>query len=209
MLKWIIAFAAAVLAVFLGVRLALHADAPADAAPVAGARRTNRMVRCALIAAVYVVLCLVLQPFSYGAVQVRIAEALCLLPVFGAEYIVGVTLGCFLANLFGSTIIDVIFGTTATLLACLVTWRLRHVRIKGLAIPASLPPVLFNAVIVGIEISVFFTELSVVSAPLWLLCVGNGISVGIGELISCTVVGVALVKLIESNRALQRVFAEK
>lgn len=208
MLKWIITFAAAVLAVFLGVRLALHADAPADAAPVAGARRTKRMVRCALIAAVYVVLCLVLQPFSYGAVQVRIAEALCLLPVFGAEYIVGVTLGCFLANLFGSTIIDVIFGTTATLLACLVTWRLRHVRIKGLAIPASLPPVLFNAVIVGIEISVFFTDPSVVSAPLWLLCVGNGISVGIGELISCTVVGVALVKLIESNRALQRVFAE-
>lgn len=208
MLKWIIAFAAAVLAVFLGVRLALHADAPADAAPVAGARRTKRMVRCALIAAVYVVLCLVLQPFSYGAVQVRIAEALCLLPVFGAEYIVGVTLGCFLANLFGSTIIDVIFGTTATLLACLVTWRLRHVRIKGLAIPASLPPVLFNAVIVGIEISVFFTDPSVVSAPLWLLCVSNGISVGIGELISCTVVGVALVKLIESNRALQRVFAE-
>lgn len=208
MLKWIIAFAAAVLAVFLGVRLALHADAPADAAPVAGARRTKRMVRCALIAAVYVVLCLVLQPFSYGAVQVRIAEALCLLPVFGAEYIVGVTLGCFLANLFGSTIIDVIFGTTATLLACLVTWRLRHVRIKGLAIPASLPPVLFNAVIVGIEISVFFTDPSVVSAPLWLLCVGNGISVGIGELISCTVVGVALVKLIESNHALQRVFAE-
>lgn len=209
MLKWIIAFAAAVLAVFLGVRLALHADAPADAAPVAGVRRTKRMVRCALIAAVYVVLCLVLQPFSYGAVQVRIAEALCLLPVFGAEYIVGVTLGCFLANLFGSTIIDVIFGTTATLLACLVTWRLRHVRIKGLAIPASLPPVLFNAVIVGIEISVFFTDPSVVSAPLWLLCVSNGISVGIGELISCTVVGVALVKLIESNRALQRVFAEK
>lgn len=208
MLKWIIAFAAAVLAVFLGVRLALHADAPADAAPVAGARRTKRMVRCALIAAVYVVLCLVLQPFSYGAVQVRIAEALCLLPVFGAEYIVGVTLGCFLANLFGSTIMDVIFGTTATLLACLVTWRLRHVRIKGLAIPASLPPVLFNAVIVGIEISVFFTDPSVVSAPLWLLCVSNGISVGIGELISCTVVGVALVKLIESNRALQRVFAE-
>ena len=45
------------------------------------------------------------------AVQVRVAEALCLLPVFGAEYIVGVVLGCFLANLLGSTIVDVIFGT--------------------------------------------------------------------------------------------------
>ena len=82
----------------------------------------TRLVRCAVIAAVYVVLCLALAPFSYGAVQVRIAEALCLLPVFGAEYIVGVTLGCFLANLLGSTVIDVVFGSLATLLACLVTY---------------------------------------------------------------------------------------
>ena len=102
----------------------------------------KRLVRCAVIAALYVVLCLVLQPFSYGAVQVRVAEAFCLLPVFGAEYIIGVTLGCFLANLLGSTVIDVIFGTLATLLACLVTYKLRDARIKGLAIPASLPPVI-------------------------------------------------------------------
>ena len=50
----------------------------------------------------YVVLCLALQPLSYGAVQVRVAEALCLLPVFGPESILGVVLGCFLANLLGS-----------------------------------------------------------------------------------------------------------
>lgn len=174
-----------------------------------GRTPVQRLVRCAVIAAVYVVLCLVLAPFSYGAVQVRVAEALCLLPVFGAEYIVGVTLGCFLANLFGSTILDVIFGTLATLLACLVTYRLRHLRIKGLAIPASLPPVLFNAVIVGIEITLFFTDYSAMSAPLWLLCLTNGISVGIGEIISCTVLGVALVRLIESNAALRRIFIEK
>ena len=71
----------------------------------------RKLARCAVVAALYVVLCMALQPFSYGAVQVRVAEALCLLPVFGAEYIVGVVLGCFLANLLGSTIVDVIFGT--------------------------------------------------------------------------------------------------
>ena len=92
------------------------------------------LVRCAMIAAVYTVLCLVLQPFSYGAVQVRVAEAFCLLPVFGAEYIVGVTLGCLLANLLGSTMVDVVFGTAATLIACLATYALRNVRWKGLAI---------------------------------------------------------------------------
>ncbi|EFB77271.1 QueT transporter family protein [Subdoligranulum variabile] len=191
----------AIVAAFLAVRLALPRTD--------GQVSVQRLVRCAVIAAVYVVLCLVLAPFSYGAVQVRIAEALCLLPVFGAEYIIGVTLGCFLANLFGSTIIDVIFGTIATLLACLVTYRLRNLRIKGLAIPASLPPVLFNAVIVGIEITLFFTDYTAMSAPVWLLCITNGISVGIGELISCTVLGVALVKLIESNTALKRIFTEK
>lgn len=192
---------AAIVVACLAVRLALPRTE--------GHTSVQRLVRCAVIAAVYVVLCLVLAPFSYGAIQIRIAEALCLLPVFGAEYIIGVTLGCFLANLFGSTIIDVIFGTLATLLACLFTYRLRNLRFKGLAIPASLPPVIFNAVIVGIEITVFFTDYTAMSAPLWLLCLTNGITVGIGELISCTVLGVALVKLIESNVALKQIFTEK
>ena len=86
-----------------------------------------------------------------------------------------------------------------------VTYKLRNVRIGGLAIPASLPPVAFNAVIIGIEIAVLFPEPGS-SAPLWLACVSNGISVGIGELISCTVLGVLLVKIIESNTALKKIF---
>lgn len=166
----------------------------------------RRLVRCAVIAAVYVIVCLVLAPFSYGAVQVRVAEALCLLPVFGAEYIVGVTLGCFLANLLGSTVVDVVFGTLATLLACLVTYKLRDIRVKGLAIPASLPPVVFNMIIVGaFEITFFFSD----GAPTAMLAVFNAVTVGIGELISCTILGVALVKLIESNAGLNKIFTEE
>ena len=166
----------------------------------------RRLVRCAVIAAVYVVVCLVLAPFSYGAVQVRVAEALCLLPVFGAEYIVGVTLGCFLANLLGSTVVDVVFGTLATLLACLVTYKLRDIRVTGLAIPASLLPVVFNMIIVGaFEITFFFSD----GAPTAMLAVFNAVTVGIGELISCTVLGVALVKLIESNAGLNKIFTEE
>ena len=147
----------------------------------------RKLARCGVVAAIYVVLCLALQPLSYGAVQVRVAEALCLLPVFGTEYILGVVLGCFLANLLGSTIVDVIFGTLATLLACLVTYRLRNIRFKGLAL------------------AVMFPDPSS-SAPIWLACITNGISVGIGELISCTVLGVLLVKIIESNTALSQIF---
>ena len=166
----------------------------------------RKLVRCGLVAALYVVLCLALQPLSYGAVQVRVAEALCLLPVFGAEYIVGVTLGCFLANLLGSPVDDVVFGTLATLLACLVTYKLRDIRVKGLAIPASLPPVVFILFIVGaFEITFFFSD----GAPTAMLAVFNAVTVGIGELISCTILGVALVKLIESNAGLNKILTEE
>ena len=136
----------------------------------------------------------------------KVAEALCLLPVFGAEYIIGVTLGCLLANLLGSTVIDVVFGTLATLLACLVTYKLRDIRVKGLAIPASLPPVVFNMLIVGaFEITFFFSD----TAPTLALACFNAVAVAIGELISCTVLGVALVKLIESNESLKKIFTEE
>lgn len=162
----------------------------------------SRRVKGAVFAALYVALCLALAPFSYGAVQVRVAEALCLLPIFGREYITAITLGCFLANLLGSSTIDVIFGTLATFLACIGTYHLRHARIKGLAIPASLPPVLCNAVIVGLEISFFFMD-TPATLPAVLM---NMLTVGIGEVISCTVLGVAMVKLIEANPALKERF---
>ena len=166
---------------------------------------TKRLVRAAMVAAIYVVLCLVLAPFSYGDVQVRLAEMLCLLPVFGAEYIVAVTLGCFLANLLGSTLVDVVFGTAATLVACLVTYAVRKVRVGGLAIPAAVPPIVSNAVIVGaLELTFFLPGVTGTAA----LAAWNALTVGIGEVVSCGILGVALVKLIESNTGLRRLFCE-
>lgn len=171
---------------------------------MSGKLSAKRLVRCALIAAVYTVLCLALAPFSYGPIQVRVAEALTLLPIFGAEYIVAVTLGCLLANALGSTMVDVVFGTAATLLACTVTWLLRNKRIKGLALPAAIPPILFNAVIVGLEIVLFFSDgPATLPAFLW-----NATTVGIGEVISCGILGVGLVYLIEHNSGLRRAFCE-
>lgn len=166
---------------------------------------TKRLVRTAMVAAIYVALCLVLAPFSYGAVQVRLAEMLCLLPVFGAEYIVAVTLGCFLANLLGSTLVDVVFGTAATLVACLLTYAVRKMRVGGLAIPAAIPPIVSNAVIVGaLELTFFLPGVTGTAA----LAAWNALTVGIGEVISCGILGVALVKLMESNAGLRRLFCE-
>ena len=168
---------------------------------------TRQMATAGIIAAVYAALTLLLPIPQYGGIQFRVAEAMTVLPFFFPEAIPGLAVGCFLANLLGSTIVDVIFGTLATLLACIVTYKLRNVRFKGLAIVPSLPPVLFNAVIIGIEIAVMFPDPSS-SAPLWLACITNGISVGIGELISCTVLGVLLVKIVETNTSLRKVFLE-
>ena len=156
-----------------------------------------------MVAAVYVVLCLVLAPFSFGAIQVRVAEILTLMPIFGAEYIAAVTVGCFLSNLLGvamgtTAAVDILFGTAATLLAALVTYQLRNIRWKGLAIPAAIPPVLFNAVIVGPEIAIFFSG-SPVTVP---LIAWNALTVGVGEVISCMVLGVLFARLIESTPAL-------
>ena len=142
----------------------------------------RKLARCAVVAAIYVVLCMALQPFSYGAVQVRVAEALCLLPVFGPEYIAGVVLGCFLANVFSTvTALDMVVGTLATALACLWTIKCR----KTWFIP--MPNVLVNAVIVGGMLAfVLFPD------NLLLGFATAFVQVGFGELMVMYVLGVPL-----------------
>ena len=90
-------------------------------------RNLARMARISLIAAVYVVLCIVLQPFSYGAVQVRVSEALTLLPLLTPDAVIAVTIGCFLSNLFSMSPWDMLFGTLATLIAAVMTLSLIHI----------------------------------------------------------------------------------
>lgn len=98
----------------------------------------------AVIAALYAALTLLLAPISFGPVQFRIAEALCILPFFFPCSIWGLFVGCILANLIGGYgILDIVFGSLATLGAALCTSGIRN---KPLA---ALPPVIFNGVIVG------------------------------------------------------------
>ena len=122
------------------------------------------LVVSALIAAIYAVLSLSLSFLSFGPVQVRVAEALTLLPVFSPVAIVGVTLGCFVTNLVGTFTganvlgpLDMLFGTAATLTAALLSYWLRKLRMKNLAIPSAIPPVLVNALVVGGELTFFFS----------------------------------------------------
>lgn len=168
-------------------------------------RNLIRMTRGSAIAAIYVVLCVILQPFSYGAIQVRVSEALTLLPLFTPDAIVSVTVGCFLSNLLSASPWDMLFGTGATLVAAVMTYRLRKLRTKkGLPLAACLPPILVNAVVVGAEVTyIFMPE----TASLGMLAF-NMLTVGIGQAISVGILGVALVRVIEKTSALHRIFTE-
>lgn len=160
--------------------------------------KVKPIARAALIAALYLALTLALAPLSFGIVQVRLAEALTLFVVLCPEAVAGITLGCFLANMLASSPIDMLIGTTATLLAALASRRVRNIRWKGLVLAAALPPVLFNAVIVGAELTWLYAP---GAGPGALLL--NMLSVGAGQLVSCGI-GVFLVYIIEKNPSLNR-----
>jgi len=110
------------------------------------------LVRGAIISALYVVLTLPFAVFAYGPIQLRLAELLTITPYFWPEAIPGLAIGCLLANILGSPfgVVDWILGTLATLIAAILTYKLRT---KKLWI-AAIPPVVVNAIIISIYLSV-------------------------------------------------------
>ena len=158
-------------------------------------RRIRFIVESALIAALYAGLTYLMGIFNlaYGPLQFRLSEALAVLPVFTPAAIPGLTVGCFLANIMSYSPIDMIFGTVATLLASVCTYLLRNIKFKGIPWLSLLPPVIFNAIIVGFEIAFFFTE----GGASMLGFLFNALTVGIGQLVVCYGVGVPLFLLVK------------
>lgn len=135
------------------------------------------LTRAAVIAALYAALTLLLAPISYGAMQVRVSEGLTLLPVLFPEAAPALFVGCLLANLLGgSALPDIVLGSLTTLVAALLTRRLRGNRLL-----AALPPVVLNGLIVGALVHLLYTP----EIPM-ALCM---LYVAVGEAIACYVVG--------------------
>lgn len=144
--------------------------------------KNKQLVYAAVIASIYAVLTIALQPISYGAVQFRMAEALTLLPFYTPAAIPGLFVGCFIANLIGGAgLPDMIIGSLATLLAAYLTSKIKN---KWLA---AAPPVIINGVVIGVMLSVLY------DLPM-LLTVG---SVAFGQLVVCYGIGVPLLKILE------------
>lgn len=145
---------------------------------------TKTLARGAIIAALYTVLTLMLQPLSYGEVQIRLSEALTLLPILLPEAVPALAVGCLLSNVLGGCMIfDIVFGTLATLLAAICTRRLR-----SRFWLAALMPVLFNGVIVGAVVHYCYAPM--VALPLCML------SVAAGEAVACLIVGPVLLRVL-------------
>lgn len=155
------------------------------------------MASAALIAALYAALTLFLAPLSFGMIQIRVSEALTILPAVYPPAILGLSLGCFLSNVMGFVLganplglIDAVVGTFATFLAAILTYYIgKKVKGKALYFLAPIPPVIVNAVFIGTEISILF--LSDTSLKSILLCC---LYVLLGQLIPCFLGGSLLIK---------------
>ncbi len=151
-----------------------------------GRARTLYMTQAACIAALYVILTLLSNALGLanGAIQIRLSELLCLLPILMPAAIPGVTIGCFLANLLtGAVWLDVIVGPIATLIGALGTYWLRRKRWL-----AALPPVLSNALIIPFVLAYGY---GVEQAIGWMM-----LTVGAGEILSIYVLGMICFRLL-------------
>lgn len=147
------------------------------------------LTHAAMIAAIYVVLTLVFQVISFGEIQVRIAEALTILPAFTPAAIPGLFIGCIIGNIFGGSILpDIIFGSLATLIGACFTYLLR----KQNKYLAPIPPILSNTVIVPFVLRYAYG----VNLPIPFMM----LTVGIGEVISCGVLGMILYTPLAKHR---------
>ena len=140
----------------------------------------------------YAALTVALAPISYGPVQFRVSEALTLLPFYIPEAIPGLFVGCIFANFFGGFgLVDMIFGSLATLIAAVLTLKSRNIFI------AALWPVVSNMIIIGTMLHYL------IDVPLIATC----IYVGLGEAGACYIIGVPLMKILEKRNIISRVNA--
>ena len=144
-----------------------------------------------MIAALYVVLTYVSSIFglSSGAIQLRLSEGLCVLPMLSTGAIGGLFVGCILSNmLFGGMLVDIVFGSIATLIGAVGTYLLR----KKAPWIALIPPVLSNALIIPFVIAYAY------GAEQSLLFMF--FTVGLGEILSCGVLGVLLFGFLKRSK---------
>ena len=160
--------------------------------------QTQHLTRAAAVGAAYAVLSLFSSVFglTFGVVQCRFSEAVCVLPFFFPETVWGLFAGCLITNLLRPYgLLDLIVGSLATLIAALWTARVPKRWM------APIPPVLCNMVIVGAEIA--WSETNGFGSAFFAAWAWNGRTVGIGEAAACGLVGTLLLRVLPRIPALR------
>ena len=178
-------------------------------------KKTRYIVYAAVIAALYAVLTMALWEFSSLTIQVRLSEALCILPLFTQAAIPGLFIGCAVANILSGTWADIVFGSLTTLAAAAVTAligkRFSLGKRQGLSRArrwlAPLPAVVFNALVIPFVLYYGYgiTSMGNATTTAGVLAL-MALSVFIGQAIACYVVGMPLMKLLERLNEKHRLF---
>ena len=153
-------------------------------------RKTRFLTQSALIASLYVALTFVsaTMGIASGAIQVRLSEALTILPIFTVSAVPGLFVGCIVANLLtGAALWDIVFGSIATLIGAIGTRLFRKNRYL-----ATIPPILSNTIIIPFVLK---TAYGVADGYSFLF-----LTIFIGELISCGVLGIILSKALSKTK---------
>ena len=159
---------------------------------------TRSLAISGVIAALYAALSLVstAMGLGFGSVQLRISEALCVLPFFFPEAVPGLVVGCLVTNILSPYgVADLVFGTLATLLAAVLTRRIRN---RWLT---PLPTILCNAVIVGALLAYVGAQ---EGGVFWTLFAFNAFTVGLGEALVTYILGLPLLRFVERTPSLRR-----
>lgn len=197
----------------------ITANSTASSAVIFGMPRSRFIAQAGMIAALYaaatLITLLLLQGLAWGPVQFRISEAVCVVAVLTPAAIPGLTVGCALANLINLAIsgtgalglLDVVFGSCATLVGALFCWKLRtHPKL------AIAGPVIANAVIVPAYLPLLLQGLGYYTIPFTTISLDGAyvpmylfglVATGIGEALVMYVLGLPLLAALKRNTSLQ------
>ena len=160
-------------------------------------RKSAFLAQAAMIAAIYVVLTYLFAPFSFGQIQVRVAESMTILPLFTPAAIPGLFIGCLIGNILGGAILpDIVFGSLATLIGAVLTYLLRN-KNKYLG---PVPPILANTLIIPLILHYAYG----LNLPIPFLM----LTIGIGEILSCGVLGMIVYFSLKKYRNVLFAFPE-
>lgn len=155
--------------------------------------KTRRLICISLTAAVYAVMTIMLAPLSYGPIQLRLSELLCVLPFFIPYTAWGLFAGCVIANLAAGNVFDIIFGSLATLAAAFITARCGRAGNRFIhRFLACLAPVVINALVIGAVICAGYEGINIAEHPgMYLL---NATYIAGGEALVTLVIGLPLTR---------------